>query len=322
MSTSGLDEQLRAELAAIVAETHLSADLHLVKEPREPQPAIYKVPTDEELAQELAAMCVLSARAAVDCEFIVWQPDYHAGNNQRIIRALGDDPLSTLDAKLRQTMTFPDYSDEVALSESGNLLAIRVFTESAQQIARFYQKLGTAKTLEKSRRKMLLWKNDSFSRIDTQTLVLDDNLRLAVTEHGAIMTQPTVYEALFGALPELANQAQQTYDATLAPLDIDGSDELADACSHDINMMRKLSSIESKLQDPAYRARLTHDNLVQFIRAHPHVDVELTEANGQTRIVFDKRPQHRWAILKLLDDDFLRSNLTDTDYVSNSKTRP
>jgi Kiwa KwaB-like protein len=321
VSASVLHEQLRADLAAIVAQAHLSADLHLVKGPRDPEPAIHKVPTDEALAQELVAMCALSARAAVDGEFIVWQPDYKAGSNQRIIRALGDDPLSILDARLRQTMTFPDYSDQVALSESGNLLIIRLFTDSAQQLARFYQKLGTAKTLEKARRKLLLWQGDTFSRIETQTLVLDDNLRLAVTEHGAIMTQPSVYELLFGALPELASQAQETYKATLAPLDIEGGAELAEACSHDINMMRKLASIELKLQDPAYRTRLTQDSLVKFIRSNPHVDVELVEINGQIRIKYDKRPQRRWAILKLLDDDFLRSELTDTDYVSNSKSR-
>ena len=320
-TTTALIEALRHDLAAIIEQSNPTADLHLVKDPRQDQPTIYRVPTSADLATELAAMCVLSARSATVCEFITWQPDYKAGSNQRIIRAAGDDPLTRLDARFRRTPTFPDYDDAVSLSESSNVLVVRLFAESGDQLARFYQRLGSAKALERSRRRTLLWQNETFRRVHTQTLVLEEDLRLAATDHGVVMTQPAVYEQLFGALPELASQADATYTATLGRLDIEGADQLAEACRTDLNMMRKLASIQAKLDDPAYQEQLTQERLVSFIRDNPHVAVSLLEVDGQTKIVFDRGPQHRWAILKLLDDDYLRSDLTDAYYTSNSKAR-
>jgi hypothetical protein len=39
----------------------------------------------------------------------------------------------------------------------------------------------------------------------------------------------------------------------------------------------------------------------------------------QETIAYDNDPQKRWAILKLLDDSYLTSTLTDYNYEANSK---
>jgi hypothetical protein len=40
------------------------------------------------------------------------------------------------------------------------------------------------------------------------------------------------------------------------------------------------------------------------------------------QLQFRSEPEHRWRILKLVDDDYLRSTMTDARYEVNSKTAP
>jgi hypothetical protein len=44
-----------------------------------------------------------------------------------------------------------------------------------------------------------------------------------------------------------------------------------------------------------------------------------TEVEGKSQLVFDGTPQGRWKILKLLDDEFLASEMTSIKYEVNSK---
>lgn len=110
-----------------------------------------------------------------------------------------------------------------------------------------------------------------------------DSLQLA--DH-VLMTRGGEFEKLFGHLPDTREQAAATYAETLASLDIEGGDVLAEACASELNMMRKLASIRRKLQRPGYREFFTQEKIVAFI----------------------------------LDDDFLHSSLTDIDYEANSKS--
>ncbi len=48
------------------------------------------------------------------------------------------------------------------------------------------------------------------------------------------------------------------------------------------------------------------------------LNVKLDDDGGS--LIFDPRPAGRWHILRLVDDDYLRSSLTDYRYEVNSKT--
>jgi hypothetical protein len=62
--------------------------------------------------------------------------------------------------------------------------------------------------------------------------------------------------------------------------------------------------------------------LVAFVRRHPECGVEVTGTGGDARLVFRNDARHRFKILKRLDDDYLRSQLTTLEYESNSKSAP
>jgi hypothetical protein len=85
-------------------------------------------------------------------------------------------------------------------------------------------------------------------------------------------------------------------------------------------MMRKLLSIQHKMKQPGYPEALDMPSVLTFLERNPHIDVEIDKTGETPALVFSPRPQHRWALLKLLDDDYLRSDLTNINYEANSKT--
>jgi hypothetical protein len=84
--------------------------------------------------------------------------------------------------------------------------------------------------------------------------------------------------------------------------------------------MAKMSSIKRSMQsDPEYAAAMTMTNLIDYIENHPHVDIATVGQGRQRKLVFDPTPARRFQLLKLLDDNFLHSMLTERDYEAGSK---
>lgn len=87
-------------------------------------------------------------------------------------------------------------------------------------------------------------------------------------------------------------------------------------------MVAKMASIGRILDsDPQYEEIITTENLLKFIDSRPETGVETTDTNGQRELVFNPSPQHRFAILKLIADDFLESRLSGRNYEAGSKQR-
>ena len=63
------------------------------------------------------------------------------------------------------------------------------------------------------------------------------------------------------------------------------------------------------------------DRLVDHLRFYAiRSDVRIVQQSGQDKLLFEQSPQKRWLILKLLDDDFLASVMTNQKYEVNSKS--
>jgi hypothetical protein len=51
------------------------------------------------------------------------------------------------------------------------------------------------------------------------------------------------------------------------------------------------------------------------------LDVQIVRENRHEKLLFEANPNKRWLILKLLDDDYLGSIMTNEKYEVNSKSR-
>jgi hypothetical protein len=66
---------------------------------------------------------------------------------------------------------------------------------------------------------------------------------------------------------------------------------------------------------------MTMPRLTRFVREHRHLGIEVEGSGSSASLVFNPAPATRFKILNLLDDDYLRSVLTERDYEAGSKTR-
>jgi hypothetical protein len=309
---------IRAGLLAMVDPALLTVSLLVISDHRSDTPTAYDVPISLELAAQLLEQVTQTATAAADAELRPVHPGYTPGPAQWVYTPIPDGPLTGLEPVVLTT-THRQYERGTEFGRR-SLLALRVADQRGRDVARVYQGFSPEKALEHSKRIMAFWNGEQFASLDAQPLVIDRSLRLFVFGGMAVMKSNSAYEALFGPLPDLRVQAAVTYSATLGKLKIVGGDELQTACESDINMMRKLLSIQQKMDQPGYPQALDMPSVLEFLARNPHIDVPIDSSGDGPALVFQPQAQHRWALLKLLDDDYLRSDLTNINYEANSKT--
>ena len=139
----------------------------------------------------------------------------------------------------------------------------------------------------------------------------------------AFLKDRPAFQRIFGYLHEMQEQAAATFQLVTGTLRIVGLDIMTGVVTSSPAMLGKMASIQRKLEKyPKYKAALTMSNLVKFIGSHPECGVDVSGIGDEAQLVFQNDPQHRFKILKLLDDDYLRSQLTEMDYEANSKGAP
>ena len=283
-------------------------------------PAAFEVPLSAELAAELVGECAQTALVASDAELRPADPGLTAGAQQWLYSAVrADSLLGTVDSLVTR-QTAAQYDRSVQFGRK-SLLVLRIRDADGTDLGRLYQAFSPEKALQRSK-VWALWSGDRFVRLTEEPLVIDRALRLIVVGTTVVMQSTAAYQSMFGALPELRAQAAKTYRASIGTLEIVNGDKLARACETDVNMMRKLVSIQAKLDRPGYADAVTMPAIVGFLKRHPTIGVPVQDPDGPApKLVFSPDAQHRWAILKLLDDDFLRSELTEITYEANSKTQ-
>ena len=109
--------------------------------------------------------------------------------------------------------------------------------------------------------------------------------------------------------------AQETLERIRAAIPIHNFDQFAAACEGHLQMLKKLKNIASQ----PYLENLTIDAMKQVIEDIP-LPIDTTITDGQEKLVFD--PKRKWVILKMLDDDYLKSIMTNSHYEVNSKRPP
>ncbi len=127
-------------------------------------------------------------------------------------------------------------------------------------------------------------------------------------------------ERALGFIEQASTAALATLDTLLATVAVANAADLRAAAATDVNMIAKLRSIAQKMaSSPAYATAMTTARLIEFAEEHG-LEIDTEDRDGERQFVFSPDPQHRWRILKLLDDDYLHSSLTELDYEVNSKS--
>ncbi|GGL85376.1 Kiwa anti-phage protein KwaB-like domain-containing protein [Nakamurella endophytica] len=307
---------VRELLGAVVDPDRFDVQLLAVADHRSASPLVYDLPLGAELAAELRAVCAGGAAEAAEAELRRHHPDFHPAPHQWLYTPLADGPLAALDAAVT-TQGRLQYGRGQRFGRQ-NVLVFVLVDHRGEIVARMYQGFSQDKALQR-KRVFGVWSGERWDSM-AEPLVIDRALRVVVVGDWVVLQSARAYESLFGALPGLAEQAAQTFDRTLGRLEVVGVEQLRETCLADPRMMHKLAAVQDKLDSPQYADSITMPRLLTFLADNPHIDVPLDRSGAEPRLQYDASPQHRWQLLKLLDDDYLHSQLTERNYEATSKT--
>jgi hypothetical protein len=312
---------VRAALAAVADAKHPRVSLVAVANHKAARRSLFEMPLSNELAYDLGQRAQELSNRARAAELVGWHPAFIPEEHQFLLHSPGDAELIvSLEDQLASNTAQPYSPANVALGRQTNLLVIRLYSHDGTKfLGSCYQSTGSAETLKKRRLDTMIWSGAEFTRIEQQALILKP-LELVVTpQRSVVAASANAYATVSGPLPELEVNAAETFDSALRPLGINNAEQFEQACLSDRRMMAKLLSIREKMAAPEYADKMRKDKLIAFVKANPYVNVDITTVDGQESIAYDSDPQKRWAILKLVDDSYLTSTLTDYNYEANSK---
>lgn len=205
---------------------------------------------------------------------------------------------------------------------AASMVAAR-FSDQTGASATFYRVNETLLQFRKRKVLGLIFRDGRYDRLEPgDVLLMRSEFDVIAVDGIAFFFAKTRFEQAFGFLEQLQQASGGTFDTVTARLRIRGLDALRAACTSQPQMMAKMASIRRSMdEDPAYARAMTMSRLTEFVREHPHLGIEVEGRGNTSQLVFNPGPATRFKILNLLDDDYLRSVLTERDYEAGSKVR-
>jgi hypothetical protein len=317
-------EFARARLSALSSLTGADVSGVMLIAQRRGDPAKFAQirPTDRALP-ELNSVVGDAAGSYADSELIDYEPATSTTADQVMWMPAANVPLlESIASEAADMAGIPVFDPRHA--HLGDLRLAALNANSNESTAVFVQNLRGNQIVAQSGRVGVVVRRGVLDVPPSgQILLFSRSVAAIVVDGVAFFADRAGFQRLFGYLDELRLQAEETFGAVTANLSIEGIEQMAAAVTGSPTMLGKMASIQRKLtRYPEYREALTMPKLVAFVSRHPECGVDLAGEGDSVRLVFRSDPQHRFKILKLLDDDYLRSELTTLEYEANSKSAP
>jgi hypothetical protein len=190
-----------------------------------------------------------------------------------------------------------------------------VASPNARRRAVFFRIYSPKKELTRRAGFAALLRRGAYDKVESKIFLFDSETDCFAWDGYLFIHNVGAFQRIFGYFDELRARANQTVDLVLAQIPISNHEEFRAACTGQLQMMSKLAQIARK----PYLNRVTMADMRRTIQEF-HLDVHTVEENGQEKLRFEGSLDKRWLILKLLDDDYLGSIMTNEKYEVNSKS--
>lgn len=190
-----------------------------------------------------------------------------------------------------------------------------IISPTARHRAAFFRTYSPTRELTRHRGFAALFDRGSYNRVDRKIFLFDYGIDCFSWDGYLFIRNVAAFQRIFKYFEELRARANETVDTVSARIPISNLDEFRAACTGQLQMMSKLAQIAKK----PYLNQVTIQDIRRTIDAF-HLDVQIVQEHGQERVLFEKGAKKRWLLLKLLDDDYLGSIMTNQKYEVNSKS--
>jgi hypothetical protein len=211
---------------------------------------------------------------------------------------------------LRQLRRLPRFSH----ADGANALKFHVIVvePDGDEPGYFFRSCGPRMELRQSRKFALLFANDHYDLFREPLLVFDRGIDCFCRGDDLYILHKGRFEAMFGFFDEVREAASRTLETIRSTIPIQNFEELEAACLGHIQMLRKLKNIAAR----PWLSRITMDD-IRHVIGDMGLSLQVRRQAGKEVLTFD--PKNKWEILRLLDDDYLKSVMTGEKYEVNSK---
>lgn len=270
------------------------------------------------LRQDLAAEFLAVARAAVpgaDMVLRPYDPGYKLdGNEMAYIDLAEQEEMRELIQEMSQVQQAEIFRETDEIVDHLRFYGI-VVSPNAGRHAVFLRTYGPKKELTRRAGFAALLSRGHYNKVDTKIFLFDNDIDCFSWEGYLFVHNVAAFQRIFKYFEELRVRANDTVTAILARIPISNADAFRVTGTGQMQMMAKLAQIARK----PYLNQVTMADIRRTIDAF-HLDVQIVQQNGQEKLLFEANPNKRWVILKMLDDDYLGSVMTNQKYEVNSKS--
>jgi len=151
-----------------------------------------------------------------------------------------------------------------------------------------------------------------YSAFKEKLYLFDDRIDCVAFGRWMFIKNKSHFHNIFKFYEMLVKTAEETLKTIKRYIPIDGFDEFAEACKGHFQKLAKLKNIAGK----SYLQRIRIKDLKE-VASKCHLPIKFIGSGTSAKIRYDA--SNKWAILKLLDDDYLQSLMTKERYEVNSK---
>lgn len=153
---------------------------------------------------------------------------------------------------------------------------------------------------------------NEYDRVDEPIFLFDQHIDCFSRDNHMFILKKENFHYIFRFLEEVIRTAKQTLARIQSHIPIENFDEFARSCERNPSKMRKLKNIATQ----PYLDSITMADIKKAIATH-NLNIQIVTVNGQETLRYD--PKEQYGILKLLDDDYLQSIMTNKSYEATGK---
>ena len=158
----------------------------------------------------------------------------------------------------------------------------------------------------------VVFKQGHYNRFTDRLFLFDQHIDCICQGKRLFIFKKDNFQKIFQFYELLLKTAKETLEIIKERIPIDNFDEFERACEGHLQKVAKLKNIASK----PYLEKIDMRDIKKVIKKY-NLPIQTIGKGKSEKIHFDK--SDRWAILRLLDDDYLESVMTGTSYEANSK---
>jgi hypothetical protein len=176
----------------------------------------------------------------------------------------------------------------------------------------FFRSYTPKKMLSRSRLFAMVFKHGIYDRVIEPAFLFDHYVDCVSSSGMMFIFKKENFYEIFRFFETIRRVAVETLDTIRATVPIQNFDVFARDCEAHLAKLEKLRNIAAK----PYWGKITIEDIKKVIKKN-NLSVQIVQAGAEEKLVYD--PTDKWVLLKLLDDDYLWSLMTEQSYEVTGK---